>query len=99
MKQWLYMLRPVRVEMVTQPTPEEAAAVEQHFQRLKAMLGEGRLILAGRTQEESPFGIVIFEAETEDEAQAIMEGDPAVKAGVMTATLHPYRVALMRGLE
>jgi len=25
-----------------------------------------------------------------------MEGDPAVQAGVMSATLHPYRVALMR---
>lgn len=40
---------------------------------------------------------MIFEAETEAEARAIMEGDPAVQAGVMTATLHPYRVALIRG--
>ncbi len=58
------------------------------------MLADGRLTLAGRTQEEIPFGIVIFEAETE--ARAIMEGDPAVQAGVMSATLHPYRVALIR---
>lgn len=96
MKQWLYLLRPVRAEMNIDPTPEETDAVERHFQRLKAMLADGRLVLAGRTLEDVPFGIVIFEAETEDEARAIMEGDPAVREGVMTATLHPYRVALMR---
>jgi len=96
MKQWLYLLRPVRAEMNIDPTPEETDAAERHFQRLKAMLADGRLVLAGRTLEEVPFGIVVFEAETEDEARAIMEGDPAVREGVMTATLHPYRVALMR---
>ena len=56
MKQWLYLLRPVRPEMVTDPTPEETDAVERHFRRLQAMLADGRLILAGRTQEENPLG-------------------------------------------
>lgn len=97
MNQWLYLLRPVRPKLATNPTPEEAAAVERHFRRLQNMLTEGRLILAGRTLEDFPFGIVVFDAETEDEARAIMDGDPAVQEGVMTATLHPYRVALMRG--
>lgn len=67
------------------------------FEHTPGLLADGRLILAGRTQEENPIGLVIFEAETEEEARAIMEGDPAVQAGVMTATLHPYRVALIRG--
>jgi uncharacterized protein YciI len=39
---------------------------------------------------------VILEVETEDEALAIMNNDPAVAAGVMTAELFPYRVALIR---
>lgn len=29
-------------------------------------------------------------------ARAIMESDPCVTGGVMTATLHPYAVALLR---
>ena len=42
------------------------------------------------------FGIVIFEVDSEEEAQLFMETDPAVKEGIMTATLFPYRVALIR---
>lgn len=97
MNQWVYVLRPVRAELATRPTAEESAAVDRHFERLQSMLQQGRLVLAGRTLEDVPFGLVIFEAETEAEARAIMEGDPAVQAGVMSATLHPYRVALLRG--
>lgn len=56
------------------------------------------MILAGRTTEnlDKTFGLVIFEAENEAAAKAFMEADPAVQAGVMTATLHPYAVALKR---
>jgi len=39
-----------------------------------------------------------LEAESETEARYLMENDPAVKNGIMTAELHPYRIALMRTL-
>ena len=42
------------------------------------------------------FGIVILEVNSEEEAIALMEDDPAVKEGIMTATIFPYRVALLR---
>ena len=51
------------------------------------------LILAGRTQEAAAIGIVIFRTSSDEEAMAIMNGDPAVANGIMTATLHPYKVA------
>jgi uncharacterized protein YciI len=38
---------------------------------------------------------VIFEAESEDAARAFMQADPAIVAGVMTATMHPYSAALL----
>lgn len=41
-------------------------------------------------------GIVILEVDSEEEARELMENDPAVKEGVMEATLFPYRVALIR---
>jgi uncharacterized protein YciI len=56
------------------------------------------VILAGRTSEpgDKTFGLVIFEAKDDAAAQHFMESDPSVVAGVMTATLHPYTVALQR---
>jgi len=39
---------------------------------------------------------VILEVESKEEALAIMNDDPAVAAGVMTAELFPYHVALIR---
>ncbi|MGD8404389.1 MAG: YciI family protein [Anaerolineales bacterium] len=99
MEQWIYVLKPARLGMVTEgATSEEAEIVGRHFAYLKDLTERGVMILMGRTQnnDESTFGIAIFEAEDEAEARAIMENDPAVKNGVMTATLYPYKVALMR---
>ena len=99
MSEWLYYLKPTRLEMLTEdPTPEEDEIVSRHFAYLSDLAEKGLMILFGRTQtaDESTFGIVIFEAEDEAAARAIMENDPAVKNGVMTATLYPYKVALMR---
>lgn len=99
MSEWLYYLKPARLEMLTEgPTPEEDEIVSRHFDYLKKLTDKGVMILFGRTQtaDESTFGIAIFEAEDESAARAIMENDPAVKNGVMTATLYPYKVALMR---
>jgi uncharacterized protein YciI len=37
---------------------------------------------------------VIFEAEDETAARSFMTDDPAVRAGVMTAELHPFHVSM-----
>jgi len=46
--------------------------------------------------DSSGFGIVILEVDSEEEAYDLMNNDPAVKEGIMEATLYPYRVALLR---
>jgi uncharacterized protein YciI len=99
-KQFLYKLQPSRPEMLKSgPTKEEGAIIDEHFKRLKELTRSGTVILAGRTlnTDETSFGIVIFRAPSEDAAREIMNNDPAVKQGVMKATLFPYRVALMEG--
>ena len=99
MGQWIYVLKLTRLEMLTEgSTPKEEEIVSRHFAYLSDLTEKGVMILFGRTQtaDESTFGIAIFEAEDEAAARAIMENDPAVKNGVMSATLYPYRVALMR---
>ena len=99
-KQFLYRLHTTRPEMLkTGPTKEEAAVVEEHFEYLKNLTRKGVVILVGRTltTDESTFGITIFRAESEEAAREFMNNDPAVKKGVMRATLFPFRVALMAG--
>jgi uncharacterized protein YciI len=98
-KQFLYLLRLApRYQVDSAWSAADHAAVDEHFKRLQQAAATGKVILAGRTSEapDKTFGIVVFEAESEDAARKFMEDDPAVKAGVMTATLHPYAVALER---
>ena len=99
MRQWIYVLKPTRLGMLTEgSTLEEDEIVSRHFAYLSDLTKQGVMILMGRTQnnDESTFGIAIFEAGDEAAARTIMKNDPAVKNGVMTATLYPYKVALMR---
>jgi uncharacterized protein len=98
-QQFLYVLRLVpRLHADAAWTEADNAAVSRHFAHLQQATAAGRVILAGRTTEpgDRTFGLVIFEAVDEDDARRFMAADPAVVAGVMTATLHPYAVALQR---
>lgn len=98
--EYLYKIQPTRPAMLVDgPTERESEIVTQHFDYLNELLAAGTLILAGRTQntDESSFGIVIFRVASDEEAQKIMEDDPAVQQGVMRAELFPYRVALIEG--
>lgn len=98
-KQFIYVLK-LKPSLLDQSnwTDREERAVDEHFAMLQGLLGEGKLILAGRTlnMDEKTFGIVILEVDSEEEAVSIMKNDPAVSQGVMTAELFPYRVALIR---
>ena len=95
-KQFLYLLKPVRLEMLTKgATTDEGLVLEQHFDYLSNLADEGSVILFGRTQnlDETTFGLVIFETESKELANQIMTSDPAVKQHLMQATLFPYQIA------
>jgi uncharacterized protein YciI len=97
--QFLYVLRLTPAYQDESKWTEAAnAVVSEHFKRLSKATEDGKVILAGKTSEplDQTFGLVVFEADSEAEAREFMNSDPAVVAGVMTATLHPYSVALLR---
>lgn len=71
--------------------------VGEHFRYLQQKLADSALIMAGRTDEEVPMGIAVFEAEDEAAARVFTENDPAIKAGVFVAEIKPFKVSLMRG--
>lgn len=97
LKQFVYVLR-VAPNMQDEKTWTEAdnRAVGAHFARLQKASKTGQVILAGRTTEplDKTFGLVIFKAESHEAAERFMMEDPVVVAKLMTATLHPYSIAL-----
>ena len=98
-EEFLFMIRPIRVAMLTEgPTSEEETVLTDHFSYLKDLTDRGVVELAGRTlnSDETSFGTVILRADSEEAAREIMNGDPVVKRGVMRAELYPYRIALRR---
>lgn len=99
MNQYLYRIQPVRPAMLSEaPTEEESRLTSEHFHYLKNLMESGQVILAGRTLGTGydSFGIIIFQAEDDAAARTLVENDPAVKARVFRAELHPYRVALLK---
>lgn len=94
--QFLYRLQPARIEMLTQgPTPEEARVIGEHFGYLTDAAAHGHVLLFGRTQttDESTFGLALLRFSEMSAAEAFMNNDPAVKAGVMHARLFPFKIA------
>jgi uncharacterized protein YciI len=99
MPQYLYRLSLTRPALLTEgPIAAEQATLGRHLAYLEDLKARGSLILAGRTLTTGPetFGIAIFEAGDETAARRVMNADPAVAEGLMTAELFPYRVAVAR---
>jgi uncharacterized protein YciI len=99
-QQFIYLFEPVRPELVTDPdawTEEDIRIGEAHFAHLKRATEEGTVILAGRSTDGIGPAFVIFEAASEEGARRFMESDPFISGGLMRATLHPFRAALVRG--
>jgi uncharacterized protein YciI len=99
-KQFVYVLKLIpRLLDEKNWSERDGQIVSRHFRRLQQLHKEGRVILAGRTLNESDpsqFGVVIFEAASEEEARKIMEEDDAVREKIMTAQLFPFSVALIK---
>ena len=62
-----------------------------HLQNINRMAEEGKLVVAGPFLEDGEFrGIYVFNVETIEEAEALTQTDPAVKAGRLVMELHPW---------
>jgi uncharacterized protein len=93
--EFLYQIKPVRADLMENQTQEEQEKLQSHFLYLQDMLEKGKLVLAGPCLDAS-FGVVILQNTNEEEAQEIMENDPAVKGNVMSGKLYPFRVSLIK---
>ena len=99
MAEWIYFLHVPREDFAATMTAEEKRAWVLHFERLKRLLAEGTLIMAGPTLGRINTGIAVFEATDEAAARRLMDEDPAILAGFATGELRGFQVSLLRGRD
>jgi uncharacterized protein YciI len=95
LKQFIYIVKPVKEDFLNTSTEEDNKIISEHFDHLKSLFEDRVLILAG-PETNAKFGIVVFEAESEEKAREIMNNDPAVVKKVFSAELYPFRISLLR---
>lgn len=62
-----------------------------HMANIKRLAEEGKLAIAGPFLDNGELrGVYIFNVETIEEAKALTETDPAIKAGSLVMELHPW---------
>jgi uncharacterized protein YciI len=72
---------------------ERAKIQEGHMAHLTAMWKAGKLVLAGPLVDDGEWrGVLIYRTKTIEEAQKLANEDPAVKAGRLVVTMHPWMV-------
>jgi len=99
MAEWIYFINTPREDFAATMTDEEDRVWAEHFERLKRLLAEGTLILAGPTLGRINTGLAIIEAPDETSARRIMDDDPTIASGLATGELRGFRVSLLRGRD
>lgn len=65
--------------------------INGHLKNIGRLAEEGKLVLAGPFMDDADWrGIYIFNVKTVEEAQKLVETDPAINAGVFEFELHPW---------
>lgn len=99
MAEWIYFLHAPRENFAATMTAEEERAWGIHFERLKRLLAEGTLIMAGPTLGRINTGIAVIEAPDEATARQIMDEDPTITSGYATGELRGFQLSLLRGRD
>ena len=82
MAHFLVIYRPPRPTFADDATPEEERVVGSHFQFLKGLLAEGKLLLAGPCEDAS-MGLAVIECDNLDQAIEAAAKIPAARGGTI----------------
>jgi uncharacterized protein YciI len=75
-------------------TPERARIQEGHMANIRKMGETGKLLVAGPFTDDGDLrGLFVFRTASLEEAKALAEQDPAVKAGRLRLEWHPWFAA------
>lgn len=93
MEHSLILLHPSRPTFPGDATAVELGIVGQHLAYLRDLARRGEVVLAGRTDESAPVGIVVVKGPTEH-AEFVGRHDPAVRAGLMNMETRRFLYAV-----
>ncbi len=94
MKTWFIRLIPPRPDFDKSLSGAEKQIMEEHFVYLKGLFEKGVCLFAGPVLDPNGvYGVIVVVAASEDEARAVMNSDPSVKAGVNRFEIAEMRVA------
>jgi uncharacterized protein YciI len=99
MAEWIYFIHAPRDDFAANMTKTERAVWAAHFERLKLLMADGTLIMAGPTLGRINTGIAVIEAPDEEAARRIMNEDPTITSGIATGELREFRTSLLRGRD
>lgn len=75
-------------------TPETTRLQEAHMANIRKMGAAGKLLVAGPFGDDGSLrGMYVFKVATSREAEALVESDPAVRAGRLRFEIHPWFAA------
>ena len=95
-KFWLIRLIPPRPTFDKDATPDEMALMAQHFAYWKDLNDKNVCIFGGPVFDpKGVYGIIVVRAASEDEARALGNADPSVKAGVNKIDVAEFSVAFL----
>jgi uncharacterized protein YciI len=99
--QFLLRIEPTRAGFTLQNmTADEGRLAKQHVQYLSSLLDSGKLSLAAQALDpKGLWGIIIVNAPNLETAQALLAGDPMVKANMFRGEAIPLRVVLEKPAE
>ncbi len=92
--EFAYLVRPAfDRHFIDNASDQQRDIIGEHSDWLEARYAEGRVRFAGRCYD-GPFGLVVLDADSEEEARTLMATDPSVRSGVQSAELYPFSVFL-----
>lgn len=96
MNQYIYTVQVSRLGMLNNPTEEEKDIAGQHLAYMSSLFDDGIAIFGGAlgVRDSRHMGLVIYQAEDDEAAKAVVHNDPAVKARIMRGRWFPFRLSL-----
>jgi uncharacterized protein YciI len=96
--QFFVKLIPPRPTFATDMTPDEQHLMQEHAKYWSEQFAKGGVLLAGPVFDpKGAFGIIVMEADAEDQVRAVAMEDPTVKAGLNKIEVSPMNVFVMKG--
>lgn len=88
--------RPRRENWLQSITEDEKAVMAEHLSYVDKLFQNGEIVFTGACLD-GAFGIVVYKAESKEEALKLFEDDPLVKSNIANTEFHPFRTGHIQG--